>query len=160
MKNNKGFTLIELLVVIAVIGLLASVIMVSLNSARSKAQDAKIRAELNQVQIAMEMYYDQYGTYMVSGSGYQNGGQGWFNFQDGVSYVTAVSAKLTQLGMLGAMPLDNVPNYMIYLCNNNQQYSVTATLANPTSADTAKIQTLCLGSDVATSYGKNYGVGN
>ena len=49
MKIQKGFTLIELLVVISIIGLLASGVLASLNSARMKARDAKknIRYEAN-----------------------------------------------------------------------------------------------------------------
>lgn len=47
-KNNKGFTLIELLMVISVIGLLSSIILASLNSARTKARYAKAQAELSQ----------------------------------------------------------------------------------------------------------------
>jgi len=62
MKNN-GFTLIELLVVIAIIGLLASIVLVSLNSARSKARDARRLADARQIRAALEMYYDKYGGY-------------------------------------------------------------------------------------------------
>lgn len=53
----NAFTLIELLVVIAVIGLLASVIMIALNSARAKARDAQRRANLHQIDIALRMYF-------------------------------------------------------------------------------------------------------
>jgi len=62
-KNPKGFTLIELLVVVAIIGLLASVILASLNSARTKARDAKRLSEVKQIQTALEFYYDKYGSY-------------------------------------------------------------------------------------------------
>jgi prepilin-type N-terminal cleavage/methylation domain-containing protein len=57
-KNKKGFTLIELLVVIAIIGILASVVLASLNSARKKGRDARRVADIKQLQLALEMYYD------------------------------------------------------------------------------------------------------
>lgn len=62
-KSNKGFTLIELLVVIAIIGLLASVIMASLSTARSKARDTRRLSDMEQIQIALELYLSDNGQY-------------------------------------------------------------------------------------------------
>lgn len=61
--SREGFTLIELLVVVSIIGLLASVVMVALNSARAKSRDAKRIADISQMQKALEMYYDEKGYY-------------------------------------------------------------------------------------------------
>lgn len=62
-SRSSGFTLIELLVVIAIIGLLASVVLVSLNSARSKSRDAKRLADVRQLASAMELYMSDNNTY-------------------------------------------------------------------------------------------------
>ena len=59
LKNSKtGFPLIELLVVIAIIGILSSVVLASLNSARGKGNDAKTKAQLSGLRTAAEVYYD------------------------------------------------------------------------------------------------------
>ena len=62
-KNQKGFTLIELLVVIAIIGLLASVVLLALNSARAKSRDAKRLADMRQLSTALELFYNDKGGY-------------------------------------------------------------------------------------------------
>lgn len=61
--RQRGFTLIELLVVIAIIGILSSVVLASLNSARAKANDAKRYSDLHQLANALELYYSSNGTY-------------------------------------------------------------------------------------------------
>lgn len=63
MKKNKGFTLIELLVVIAIIGILSSVVLASLNSARQKSRDARRVADVKQIQLALELYFDSNANY-------------------------------------------------------------------------------------------------
>lgn len=64
-KNQRGFTLIELLVVIAIIGLLASVVLLALNSARAKARDAKRLGDVRQLVSALELYYNDCNGYPV-----------------------------------------------------------------------------------------------
>jgi prepilin-type N-terminal cleavage/methylation domain-containing protein len=58
MQKNKGFTLIELLVVIAIIGILASVVLASLNSARAKGADAAVKSNLANIRAQAEIIYD------------------------------------------------------------------------------------------------------
>lgn len=62
-KKERGFTLIELLVVIAIIGILSSVVLASLNSARRKSRDARRVADIKQLQLALELSYDTNGSY-------------------------------------------------------------------------------------------------
>lgn len=62
-KLSKGFTLIELLVVIAIIGILSSVVLASMNSARKKSRDSRRQQDLKGLATAMELYFDQNGRY-------------------------------------------------------------------------------------------------
>jgi len=55
-NSNSGFTLIELLVVVSIIGLLASVVLTSLSSARSKSRDSKRLQTMIQMRTGVELY--------------------------------------------------------------------------------------------------------
>lgn len=57
-RTQRGFTLMELLVVIAIIGILASVVLASLNTARDKGRDAAIKSNLNNTRAQAEIVYD------------------------------------------------------------------------------------------------------
>jgi prepilin-type N-terminal cleavage/methylation domain-containing protein len=69
---SRGFTLIELLVVVAIIGILSSVVLASLNTARTKAKDAARMADVKSLKTAMELYYNDNNGYPTS-NGSTNG---------------------------------------------------------------------------------------
>lgn len=62
-SKQNGFTLIELLVVISIVGLLSSIVLASLKSAREKAQIAKFKQEMNSLRSALELYKSDNGFY-------------------------------------------------------------------------------------------------
>jgi type II secretion system protein G len=107
-KNNKGFTLIELLVVISIIGMLSSVVLASLNTARAKARDAERLAEIRQIQNALELYYNDNGHYPdVCGAA-----------SSGV-YVAGWPTLLSS-SYIGSMPIDPINTagqYGYYYCS-------------------------------------------
>ncbi len=114
-KNRKGFTLIELLVVIAIIGILASIVLVSLNSARAKARDAKRQADLKQVAVALELYYNTNNAYPAT-----------------ASYTTAMTAIATYLTPAPLDPKTGVGYAWADNSLDGEKYAVCAALESPT----------------------------
>lgn len=117
-KAQKGFTLIELLVVIAIIGVLATIVLVSLNTARSKARDSRRVSDLRQLALALEMYYDDNDAYIDSGAA----------TCANVSTLTALTP--TYMGSLPSDPSSG-QNYVYGADDSNQQdYVLQAVLEN------------------------------
>lgn len=142
MKNNKGFTLIELLVVIAIIGILASVILASLNSARSKGRDAYRVQSISNLQSALEMYYDDNYAYPSTG------GQWWGNCSSFGSHpVTGATGYIPNLApqYFPTLPIDpqqTASNCILYrsdginyflMAYNSYEGTVPASRVRPSS---------------------------
>jgi prepilin-type N-terminal cleavage/methylation domain-containing protein len=64
---QRGFTLLELLVVIAIIGILSSIVIVSLSDSRAEARNAQVISQMIEYQKALELYFAETGTYPSSG---------------------------------------------------------------------------------------------
>ncbi|HXK37932.1 MAG TPA: prepilin-type N-terminal cleavage/methylation domain-containing protein [Candidatus Paceibacterota bacterium] len=99
-NGRRGFTLIELLVVIAIIALLSSVVLASLATSRAKSRDAKRRSDLDQIRIALEMYYDAKGKYPEAADGNCSAVDGR-SFQAGGCLLVLVSG-----GYISKLPAD------------------------------------------------------
>lgn len=127
MKSEKrGFTLIELLVVIAIIGLLASIVLASLNSARKKARDARRQADLKQLQNALELFAnDSGGVYPVGGTPATCFGS------DGCLVVDTTAGLAAATGGLGSAYMTTLPTDPLNTNDQRYYYKINAT-ASPT----------------------------
>lgn len=75
-QKQAGFSLIELLIVLAIIGVLASVVSLAVNSARLKGRDTKRVGDIRQSITAMEQYYIQHAAYPTGTASVASAGNG------------------------------------------------------------------------------------
>ncbi len=128
--TKHGFTLIELLVVISIIGILASLVSVNLNSARSRARDAQRKSDLKNISIALRSYYNGLGTYPLT-----------FSFTTpfvigGVTYMATVPND-PQYDSTDSTP----PRYDYELTNLGDGFTLLACLENASDAQGVPVPT-------------------
>ncbi|MEO6536326.1 MAG: type II secretion system protein [Candidatus Paceibacterota bacterium] len=137
MKKKNGFTLIELLVVIAIIGLLSSVVLASLNTARAKARDATRLSDMQQLKLSLELYYDANRAYPNTGGNWYGNCSSW-----GSKGTTGAGGWIPDLAptYIPSLPLDPKPigtvycylyrsdgvDYMLLVYNTAETYTATS----------------------------------
>jgi len=131
------------LIVIAIIGILAVGSMTLINplSQIQKANDAKRKADLSQIQKALEIYYNDYGAYPLTGTGNIIATYGW-----GTQWLTYISK----------LPIDPSTSRTYVYCSSGQSYYLYASLekGGPLGSNNCGVPTICgTGSPIC-----NYGV--
>lgn len=124
LSTKKGFTLIELLVVIAIIGLLSTLAVIALGSARTKARDAKRLSDVKQVQTALELYYTDNGTYPTAASAITLGAGSAVCLDNSVSGWATTCTK----PYMGLVPKDPGTGSYTYVSADGKTYTITGAL--------------------------------
>ena len=127
-NGRQGFTLIELLVVIAIIGVLASIVLVSMGGARQSARNAARKADMRQIVSGQELFYNECDKFMAQ-----------------VALPTSITSSATNCKAgantvyMAKFPADPGSTAYIWVDNTTdaQKFCVYATLENPTAYYTA-----------------------
>lgn len=155
MRNRqRAFTLIELLVTIAIIAILSSITIVTLNGQSAKARDARRKSDLAHLQQAIEMYYEDNGSYPVSDQYIENKDDGIIQDWQGNLYNQLVPKYISKIPLDPQGSLTNTYKYytispfssdrndlsgggscLDYNSASRNRYALYATLEKPSKAD-------------------------
>jgi len=142
-KFTRGFTLIELLVVIAIIGVLASVVLVSLQSARKKGGDSRVISDVQQMRTHAESTYNgtNYNAAMdvntadaaaniATGAGLEDTGVPNTLATDafdngGVLFAKTTATNVTAYSIYGALPSTGNTRYFCIASDGSTRQSTT-----------------------------------
>lgn len=167
-KNNKGFTLIELLVVVAIIGLLASVVLASLSSARDKGKNAAILQDVREFERLLQLEYNDTGSY--ANLEYNNWIPATANCGGGGSKGVFGGTYATQASAVCENIVKNAPEVGAVECKGKCQFISSTSTGDPNKysimvpLNGPDLIFLCVGSSGLTSQGapdkyKEYWVG-
>ncbi len=162
-SSNRGFTLIELLVVIAIIALLSTVVLASLNTARSKARDAQSIASLLELRKSIEAYYADNGVYPPTCDGLAAKWRGDIystsptvscptNYIDGLvpTYISRLPVRVGSAGQ-GYIYQTNATrsDYKVILYGSVENFDASHPLADNASCPTSRVNSYSVHSAAA-----------
>lgn len=142
-NSQRGFTIVELMVVVAIIGILSGIIITNLTSSKSKSRDAQRVSDVNQIQLALEQYFDRCGQYPIptgTSNGQilltaNNGCPSGITFSSYISVIPNDPVSKTQYGYIvnsSALPTDYILHASLENSNNAQQNSYSETVRSGT----------------------------
>lgn len=128
--RKKGFTLIELLVVVSIIGLLASIVVVSLGGARTQGRDAKRQADIRQIQTAQELCLNDRACDNAAANDYFNAG--WVAVAGAGDGCAGIAAPMVGQ-YLNQPPVDptNTGTFVYKCLANDTNFCISAQLEQP-----------------------------
>jgi prepilin-type N-terminal cleavage/methylation domain-containing protein len=152
-RYTRGFTLIELLVVIAIIGILASVVLISLQSARKKGNDSRVISDVQQIRTQAEAVYDgsNYNAAMTVNNNAVTNGAGLVasgvplqlytdaSSNGGVLFAKTTAGNVTAYAIYGALPSTNNASYFCIGSDGSTKQSTATVISNANLLTTSPI---------------------
>lgn len=143
--REGAFTLIELLVVVSLIGVLATLVIANMNSARERARDAQRKSDLRNIQTALRLYYNDNTGYPQSSAGNILGcdgvcvwGEAWIS--DGITYMNILpDDPLTSQSYVYTGVVDG-EDYTLMACLENKSDDKGVAVATTTCASGYKYE--------------------
>lgn len=136
-QSLSGFTMIELLVVIVIIGILAAIILPNMLDMRLRAKDSKLKSELRDLKVALQVYYEDNQSYPAAGNGYTLMGCG----TSAAPVSCAVGGVFSQDGIIY---MQTLPELFLYKqLDGGEGFDIWSTLDNKSDQDAEKSQQKC-----------------
>lgn len=161
-KKRRGFTLVELVVVIGIIAVLTTIVVANLSTAKAKSRDAQRIAAIGQVQLALEVYKQAYGTYPAAGC--SRGANTWTGAGTSFGTCAIYIAGLTNILKLPIDPIEKANGYLYIVDAAGANYkflvygSMETKSISASTQDYARYGSSCVGATYAGNDIKTYAV--